>query len=848
MVTNKSLSTRLFTGALWQSKSFPASWYHYYLLIKLKQFLEKLFNDRFFQSRGISFGHIILKQFLFGFRADVFLHDSKLYDFFSKAPKYRAIQRRSFKKFSFFKSNVITKKSHSGLLRQHATRFRTFSNPIMNSFLRLSKKFNLIRSISGIRSNLSKLYLSQKRFRYKRLPHFLYYTSDRFKKRFYRFRIIKRFFKRFFNKKRKWRDLVNFPKRRTSGIVNRTLLRPTYRVILPKRRIYPRFKIWKKFSKRSKKRKPKLFFSKRDYKTKYLVLRKQSKQTTNTLRKYSSRRRLKRYITKKFLRFQKFLKTKKEKLKRRRRRYRRVWHDFGTYGFHRYVHPNSRRARRRRQRVPIIFRKGYFFIKPYHQFARYYKSRPREIFPRITRLYSRYKKDYRRLKRKFYLLRKAKRKRATYRSYFNISLSTFKKKKVKVRGLNRYIKRKTRFSKTLGLIKKFERYRIISNNRFALAFVNVLKRFVIAHSSYLSNRSIAAVAKRFKIYFFKKFNSFSARIMKKRSRIFLSSTYQIRYNINRKFIRFLNKQSSKINYFHRNKSKKFSNRNRFYKNNKKFPPFQNRYFNHFGKKHYNNNFSNTRRRFLHTRKADRFINRNKPDFNRNQRSSHEPNFHRNKHVFRPHNHKRFNSPKPSPYSIYQNNRPYNNRYNRPYNNRYNRPYNNRYNKKPFWYFKNNRYINRFRRIPSFSDRIIIFTQSSGYAAAKFIRYAFYHFISKFVSSQIYSSTKIPVIFNFHFFPLRKAKSTFFLNYITTKLYYRYILSDIVKPIVRMSLKFYRGFVINCHGRFTRAQMAVKKKFFRRPVSYSRVDSPIDYAQKSVVLKYGTCNLKIWIRY
>lgn len=850
MVTNKSLSIRLFTGARWQSKSFSSSWYHYYLLIRLKQFLEKLFNDRFFQSRGISFGHVILKQFLLGFKADVFLHDSKLYDFFSKAPKYKAVRRRSFKKFSFFKSNTILKKSHFGLLRQHATRFRTFSNPSVNSFLALSKKFNLIRSVFGIRSNLSKLYVSQRRFRYKRLLYFFYYSSDRFKKRFYRLRIFKRFFKRFFNKKRRWRSHLDVPKRRASSTLNRTLLRPTYRILLPKRRIYPRFKIWKKASKRSKKKRLSFFFSKRDYKTKYLVLRKQSKHTTHILRKYSPRKNS--MTVRKFRLFIKFLKKMREKRRKRRRRYHRIWHDFGTYGFHRYVHPNSRRARRKRQRAPIVFRKGYFFIKPFHQYARYYKERPYKIVPRIRALYLRYKTLYRHLHKKSQLLSKSKPKKT---SYFNTSLSRFKKKKVKVRGSIRYIKKRARLPKTLKLIKKLERYRIASNNRFVLAFVNVLKRFVTTHSSYLSRRAMASVAKRFKIYFFKKFNSFSARIMKKRSKLFLASTYQARYNANRKFIRFLRKRSSKISYSYRNKSSKFPNKKffyknrskRFYQNNSKFSSFQHRYFNHFGKKKYNNNFSNAKRRFLHTGKAGKFGNNNKPYFNRNQKGSYKPKFYNNNKQ----SYQRFNSKgpdfsKPSPYHIYQSNKP------KPFNNRnYNPRFHNknkRFRRKPFWHFKNNRYTNRFRRIPSFSDRIVMFTQTSGYAASKFIRYAFYHFISKFVSSQIYLSTKIPVIFNFHFFPLRKAKSTFFLNFITAKLYYRYILSDIVKPIVRMSLKFYRGFVINCNGRFTRAQIAVKKKFFRKPVSFSRVDSPIDYAQKSVVLKYGTCNLRIWIRY
>lgn len=146
-----------------------------------------------------------------------------------------------------------------------------------------------------------------------------------------------------------------------------------------------------------------------------------------------------------------------------------------------------------------------------------------------------------------------------------------------------------------------------------------------------------------------------------------------------------------------------------------------------------------------------------------------------------------------------------------------------------------------------ATRFVFFNPLSAYASNRFIRYSFYHFLAKFLSAQVFKEFKIPVFIKFNFFPLHRAGSDFYLNFITTKLYYRYILSDVIKPIVRISLKFYRGFVINCNGRFTRAQIAVSKKFLRKSVSYSKITSSLDYAQRSVILKYGTCNLRIWIR-
>jgi hypothetical protein len=146
-----------------------------------------------------------------------------------------------------------------------------------------------------------------------------------------------------------------------------------------------------------------------------------------------------------------------------------------------------------------------------------------------------------------------------------------------------------------------------------------------------------------------------------------------------------------------------------------------------------------------------------------------------------------------------------------------------------------------------ADRFVFFTQYSASSSAKFIRYRFYHFLAKFLSAQLFLNLKLPLKVSFSFFPIHRAGSDFYLNYITAKLYYRYILSDIIKPIVKISLAFYRGFVISCKGRFTRAQMAVSKKFVKRSVSYSRISSLLDYGQRAVVLKYGTCNLRIWIR-
>lgn len=130
---------------------------------------------------------------------------------------------------------------------------------------------------------------------------------------------------------------------------------------------------------------------------------------------------------------------------------------------------------------------------------------------------------------------------------------------------------------------------------------------------------------------------------------------------------------------------------------------------------------------------------------------------------------------------------------------------------------------------------------------RFCRFRFFKFFSRFASLLAYKCLGLPIFFRLNFIG-RVSPAHFYLNYITTKLYYRYILSDVINPIVRISLKYYRGFRIICRGRFTRAQMATERLYRRGALRLASIRAPVDYAQKSVVLKYGTCNLKIWLRY
>jgi hypothetical protein len=136
-----------------------------------------------------------------------------------------------------------------------------------------------------------------------------------------------------------------------------------------------------------------------------------------------------------------------------------------------------------------------------------------------------------------------------------------------------------------------------------------------------------------------------------------------------------------------------------------------------------------------------------------------------------------------------------------------------------------------------------------YIYFRFFRFKFYKFVCNYISRNF--NTKflgMPVKFFIRVIPAFRTTSNIFLRYFITKLFYRYMLGDVLNPIVRSSMRRFRGFTVVANGRFTRAQMASHRHYKRGSVSFSSISIPIDYNQICIPLKYGTCNLKLWIRY
>lgn len=154
-------------------------------------------------------------------------------------------------------------------------------------------------------------------------------------------------------------------------------------------------------------------------------------------------------------------------------------------------------------------------------------------------------------------------------------------------------------------------------------------------------------------------------------------------------------------------------------------------------------------------------------------------------------------------------------------------------------------LRRFSRF--FPKPTIVYPLRFFYRFSSFSRLRLISFYSRLCSFLARYYFGVPIFFRINLLAYTHTLD-FYLNFITTRLYYRYILSDVLKPIVRLARHYYRGFRIVCNGRFTRAQMATSRVYRVGSLRSSEVTAPIFYGQRFVVLKYGVCNIKIWLRF
>jgi ribosomal protein S3 len=86
------------------------------------------------------------------------------------------------------------------------------------------------------------------------------------------------------------------------------------------------------------------------------------------------------------------------------------------------------------------------------------------------------------------------------------------------------------------------------------------------------------------------------------------------------------------------------------------------------------------------------------------------------------------------------------------------------------------------------------------------------------------------------------------NYINKKLYQKYTIFEILKPlVVDLATNFtIDGFKVSCAGRLSKKQRASLFVQKMKKVPTNTFDSFIDYATTIVRFRHGICGLKIWI--
>jgi hypothetical protein len=125
-----------------------------------------------------------------------------------------------------------------------------------------------------------------------------------------------------------------------------------------------------------------------------------------------------------------------------------------------------------------------------------------------------------------------------------------------------------------------------------------------------------------------------------------------------------------------------------------------------------------------------------------------------------------------------------------------------------------------------------------------LHYEFFNFLVRFFSSFSFNKFFRVRTAKLYIIPYIAANVDSFIFYSAIRLHYKYILSDVIKPIIKGVAMYYQGFFVLCKGRFTRAQMASKKLFSKRFINYNRLHNPIYYSFKAVSLRYGASTVHI----
>lgn len=127
------------------------------------------------------------------------------------------------------------------------------------------------------------------------------------------------------------------------------------------------------------------------------------------------------------------------------------------------------------------------------------------------------------------------------------------------------------------------------------------------------------------------------------------------------------------------------------------------------------------------------------------------------------------------------------------------------------------------------------------------RYLLFSFFSKLFSA--FSSKNLP-LYNVRTYPVFYIDTNVnaFAFYAIVRLKYKYLLSHVIKPIIKGIARYYKGFFVLCNGRFTRAQIASTKIFRRGFINFSRSHLPVYYRIRTIPLRYGASTIHLWLQH
>lgn len=138
----------------------------------------------------------------------------------------------------------------------------------------------------------------------------------------------------------------------------------------------------------------------------------------------------------------------------------------------------------------------------------------------------------------------------------------------------------------------------------------------------------------------------------------------------------------------------------------------------------------------------------------------------------------------------------------------------------------------------------IFLLKSYFSSFNFITISLCKDISNFLSSPLQIKFRLSHLTNF--------SSSIISTYMVQRLGMGISLGEAIKPVLKSlkkkksNVSALKGIKVICSGRFTRKQRASSSAYSVGSIPLSSYSAKVDYNERFVRLKYGICNIKVWV--